>query len=105
MQNNRNREPRRPVADLYAIVPTGQKDEQGRDRTRFVAIAPLFENADGSLSGVQDVAPILWANSREPRRVQIRYRDDRHKQAREALRAQGVSEEDIIDAEGDDIPF
>lgn len=94
-------EKNRPVADILALIETTGHD--GKKRTIWIPLGALFENRDLSLSGEMHAEPIQWQKV-VPRQIQIRWRDDRHKEARAANNdgRQGYGQED---GEDDDIPY
>lgn len=70
---SRNNTPKkRPYGYASAILP----GPDGEDR--FVRLAPVWENRDGSLSIQLDLCPVLWGDPTQTRKIIIqKARDDR----------------------------
>lgn len=72
--NSRNGNKPRPWGYASAILPAG--NDGGDDR--FVRLAPVWENRDGSLSIQLDLCPVLWGDPTQTRKIIIqKARDDR----------------------------
>lgn len=59
----------KPVGDVFAIIGDG-------DDARWIKLAPVWENRDGSQSFTLDTEPVAWRDPNCVRRIQIRERED-----------------------------